>query len=261
MWLGALVLAPLVLLNLAVAFFGGTVVSPLSPFFLEAKVHALGAYARHRPGCLVVGHPDLEPLIDAAERRHHLPRGLLQALVEVESEKRVHRISAAGAMGPGQLMPGTARLMDVEDPFDSTQAIDGSARYLAEQLRRFDSLPLAIAAYNAGPGNVNGRVPRNGETEYYVAKVLRAYGRTRPPPERVVRPSPPPAAAPVAAVLRPAASGTAVVRPARASAALRTDTAAKRAVPARGTTPRAAPVKRAPKRRAQAAAPGKLPAR
>jgi Transglycosylase SLT domain len=194
LWLAGLVLAPLLLLNLAVAFFGNSPVNPLSPSFLEAKAHALGAYAKHRPGCLLSGHPPLEPLIDAAERRHRLPRGLLHALVEVESEKRVHRISAAGAMGPGQLMPGTARLLDVADPFDPAEALDGSARYLAEQLQRFRRLPLAIAAYNAGPGNVNGRVPRNGETEYYVAKVLRAYGRLRPPPVRVaaVPPAPKP---------------------------------------------------------------------
>ncbi len=189
LWLGLAVLVPLVLLNLAVAFFGNTVVSPLSPFFLPSKAHALGAYAQHRVRCLVQGHPPLEPLIDAAERRHGLPRGLLHALVEVESEKRVHRISPAGAMGPGQLMPGTARLLRVEDPFHPEQALDGSARYLARQLRRFRSVPLAVAAYNAGPGSVDGRVPRNGETEFYVVKVLRAYARLRPP-ARVAKAAP-----------------------------------------------------------------------
>ena len=194
MWLGLCALGPLVLLNLAVAFYGGTVVSPLSPFFLQSKAHALGTYAQHRVRCLVQGHPPLEPLIDAAERRHRLPRGLLHALVEVESEKRVHRISPAGAMGPGQLMPGTARLLRVEDPFDPEEALDGSARYLAQQLRHFRSVPLAVAAYNAGPGAVSGRVPRNGETEFYVGKVLRAYARLRPPPVRVAKaPAPRPA--------------------------------------------------------------------
>lgn len=175
-------LAPLVALNLGVAWLGDTHVSPLSVSFLRDKAHALGRYMAHRPSCLLSGHPPLEPLITAAERRHRLPPGLLQALIQVESEARVHRISPAGAMGPGQLMPSTARMLRVEDPFDPEPAIDGSARYLAEQLRRFRDVKLALAAYNAGPGSVKGRVPRNGETEFYVEKVLAAYARTQPSP-------------------------------------------------------------------------------
>ncbi|PTL84247.1 lytic transglycosylase domain-containing protein [Vitiosangium sp. GDMCC 1.1324] len=179
-------LVPLVLLNLAVAFFGNTTVPPLSLSFLDEKAHALAAYARHRPSCLLEGHPELTPLIRDTERRHHLPPGLLEALVEVESNTEPHRISPAGAMGPGQLMPSTASLLRVKDPFDPAPAIDGSARYLAEQLARFrGNVKLAVAAYNAGPGNVDGRVPRNGETEFYVDKVLTLYERTRPrPPPR-----------------------------------------------------------------------------
>jgi len=198
-WLGLCVLAPLVLINVAVGYFGGSAVSPLSLSFLEEKLHALGVYARHRPVCLLSGHEPMEPLIAEVERRHRLPTGLLQALVQVESETRSHRISPAGAMGPGQLMPGTARMLGVEDPFDPRTALDGSARYLAEQLARFDDVRLAVAAYNAGPGAVDGVVPRNGETEFYVVKVMRAYARLRPPP-----PPPKPALAaksrPVAAV-------------------------------------------------------------
>ncbi|KFE62661.1 lytic transglycosylase domain-containing protein, partial [Hyalangium minutum] len=188
-WLGLCVLVPLVLLNLAVGYFGNSAVSPLSLSFLEEKLHALGVYARHRPVCLLSGHEPMEPLISEAERRHHIPPGLLQALVQVESEKRSHRISPAGAMGPGQLMPGTARMLGVEDPFDPRDALDGSARYLSEQLERFDDVRLAVAAYNAGPGAVDRVVPRNGETEFYVVKVMAAYTRLRPPPP----PKPPPA--------------------------------------------------------------------
>jgi soluble lytic murein transglycosylase-like protein len=190
---GLWALAPLVLLNVAVAFFGGTSVSPLSLCFLEQKAHALAAYARHRPACLLEGHPGLEPLIRDTERRHKLPSGLLRALVEVESNTQPHRISPAGAMGPGQLMPSTASLLRVEDPFEPAPALDGSARYLAEQLARFrGNVQLAVAAYNAGPGNVDGRVPHNGETEFYVDKVLTAYARFRPRAKRhppVDRPS------------------------------------------------------------------------
>ncbi|MER2564848.1 MAG: lytic transglycosylase domain-containing protein [Myxococcaceae bacterium] len=174
-----LVCGPLLAINGAVAFFGSSVVFPLSPFFLEEKVFALKTYAKHRPVCALTGHGDLETLARQAERKHGLPRGLMWAIVQTESGARPHRISFAGAMGPAQLMPGTAALMGVSDPFDPHQAVDGGARYLKEQLDRFGDVTLAVAAYNAGPGAVHGMVPRNGETEHYVAKVMRTFSGTR----------------------------------------------------------------------------------
>jgi soluble lytic murein transglycosylase-like protein len=78
-------------------------------------------------------------------------------------------------MGPAQLVPGTAAQLGVKDPFDPAEAIDGGARYLAQLLQRTGRVDLAVAAYNAGPGAVQGQVPKNGETEVYVAKVLRAF--------------------------------------------------------------------------------------
>ncbi len=174
-----LALAPLCLLNLAVAFCGGSYVFPLNPFFLGAKARAVGAYTWHRAGCLFRGHPPLATIVARAEARHRLPRGLLAALVEIESSGRVHRISPAGAMGPGQLIPSTAAALGVGDPFDPEQNVDGAARYLAAQLARFRNPRLALAAYNAGPGAVSGAVPRNGETEFYVAKVMDRYARHR----------------------------------------------------------------------------------
>jgi hypothetical protein len=172
--LGAAALtAPVWLLNLAVAFFGHTVVFPLSPFFLREKASALSSYAAHGSLCWWRGHPDVDGLVAQAEALRHLPRELLAAVVEVESGGRPHRISPAGAMGLGQLMPDTARMLGVSDPFDSAANIDGAARLLASHLDRYrGNLRLAVAAYNAGPGAVRGRVPDNGETPAYVAKVL-----------------------------------------------------------------------------------------
>jgi len=171
--LGALLLvAPLLLLNLTVSLCGRSAIFPLSPFFVGDKARALVAYARHRARCLLREHEPIWPLAAAAGRRHRLPPGLLEAVIEVESGGRPHRISSAGAMGPAQLMPGTARLLAVDDPFDPRQSVEGAARYLALQLRRFGQTRLAIAAYNAGPGAVHGHVPRNGETERYVARVM-----------------------------------------------------------------------------------------
>lgn len=178
-WQQALVIVclPLLTLNTAVAFFGSSVVFPLSPFFLKDKGRALRAYAKHRPLCLLTGHGDLGALAEASEKKYGLPRGLMSAIVSVESGGHAHRISFAGAMGPAQLMPGTAALLGVDDPFDPQEAIDAGARYLSQQLKRNGRVDLAVAAYNAGPGAVNGRVPQNGETELYVAKVMKALGR------------------------------------------------------------------------------------
>jgi len=178
-----ILLAPLCLLNLAVAFFGNSVVFPLSPFFVRNKLAALGRYALHRPVCLFKGHADIDQAVAQAETKHHLPHGLLAAIVQSESSGRVHRISFAGAMGPSQLLPGTAKLLGVSDPFDPAESIDGAGRYLATQLATFRSVRLAVAAYNAGPGSVvNHTVPHNGETENYVRKVMAAYSTLRRPP-------------------------------------------------------------------------------
>jgi soluble lytic murein transglycosylase-like protein len=168
------VAAPIVALNVLVAFFGNSIVSPLSPFFLEEKLDSLNAYAKHRAVCLFKGHPDLRAVALEAERRHRLPPGLMVAVLRVESEGRPHRISRAGAAGPAQLMPGTSQMLGVRDPFDSAQAVDGGARYLAQLLREKRTVELAVASYNAGPGAIGGSVPRTGETAVYVDRVMRA---------------------------------------------------------------------------------------
>ena len=112
--------------------------------------------------------------VRAAELRHALPEGLLDALVAVESAYRPDVVSRAGAVGLAQLMPATARALGVLDPFDPRANIDGGARFLRAMLDRFGSVALALAAYNAGPGAVvrAGGIPGNAETPGYVQKVL-----------------------------------------------------------------------------------------
>lgn len=113
-------------------------------------------------------------LIRAAELRHSLPAGLLDALVAIESNYRPYAVSRAGAAGLAQLMPGTASDLGVIDRFDVRANLDGGARYLRAMLDQFSSVSLALAAYNAGPGAVQRSrgIPRNGETPSYVARVL-----------------------------------------------------------------------------------------
>jgi soluble lytic murein transglycosylase-like protein len=114
--------------------------------------------------------------IDAAARRHDLDPRLLASLVWSESGFRPDAVSGAGARGLAQLMPGTAAGMGV-DPDDPLQNLEGGARYLRAALDRFGSADLALAAYNAGPGNVDrhGGVPPFPETQNYVAIVLDRY--------------------------------------------------------------------------------------
>lgn len=108
---------------------------------------------------------------------------LVQAVVQVESGYNPRALSAKGAMGLMQLMPDTARLMGVKDPWDPAQNIRGGTRYLREQLNRFSGdLVLALAAYNAGPTAVTryGGVPPYRETQRYVDKILGLYQKNPP---------------------------------------------------------------------------------
>ena len=152
----------------------------LDPRHLGAKAHALVLYARHRPLCLLLSHATPAERVAAAARKSGVDPDLLEAMLRVESGGEAHRISPTGACGPAQLMPGTARLLGVRDPFDPEQAVDGGARYLREQLDRYKgNRALALAAYNAGPGAVKGTIPINGETEVYVPRVLAAWKAIR----------------------------------------------------------------------------------
>ncbi len=105
---------------------------------------------------------------------------LYQANIEVESGYDPGAVSPVGAIGLGQLMPGTASLLAV-DPRDWRQNLDGSARYLLTQLHRFGSPELALAAYNAGPEAVvqHGGIPPYEETQGHVRKVMGVLARLR----------------------------------------------------------------------------------
>lgn len=113
--------------------------------------------------------------IEAAAATHGLDGRLLAAVVWTESNFRPDAVSHAGAIGLAQLMPGTARGLGVE-PRDPLANLAGGAAYLRAQLRTFDRVDLALAAYNAGPGRVReGRIPDIVETQLYVVRVLERY--------------------------------------------------------------------------------------
>lgn len=120
--------------------------------------------------------------VRAAELRHRIPAGLLDAVIMAESAYSPWAVSRAGAAGLAQLMPATAAELGVLNRFDPGQSIDGGARYLRRMLDRFGSVSLALAAYNAGPGAVlkAGGIPYNGETAGYVVQVLRHWSSPWP---------------------------------------------------------------------------------
>lgn len=139
----------------------------------DPPVMTLSATRAAPPG----GRDRFLAFIRAAELRHALPNGLLDALIAVESAYQPGVVSRAGAMGLAQLMPATARALGVLDPFDARMNVDGGARFLRAMLNKFGSVTLALAAYNAGPAAVMRArgIPANSETPTYVRKVLSAW--------------------------------------------------------------------------------------
>ena len=109
----------------------------------------------------------------AAARRHGIPEDLFLRLVHTESNFRPTAKSSKGAIGLAQLMPQTARTLGV-NPHDPRQNLEGGARYLSQQYRRFGNWRYALAAYNAGPRAVEKYkgVPPYKETRNYVKKIL-----------------------------------------------------------------------------------------
>lgn len=146
---------------------------------------------------------DLRQIASEAARRYGIPEELFFRLIEQESRWKPGAVSPAGAIGPAQLMPGTARRLGV-DPYDPKQNIFGGADYLRQQYDEFGQWPLALAAYNAGPGAVRkyGGIPPYKETQAYVPIVM---GTGDVPPQRQPRISTQGGAAPMDGQPQPAA--------------------------------------------------------
>ncbi|MEK4424184.1 lytic transglycosylase domain-containing protein [Solibacillus sp. FSL K6-1523] len=144
------------------------VLSPLAPYTTDYTGQQ--AYAD-----VLANAEKYRDVITQAAETYNLPEKLIAAVIKQESNFNPNVMSSAGASGLMQLMPTTAKYLGVTDRQNPTQNIMGGAKYLRQMLDQFDNdISTALAAYNAGPGNVKkyGGIPPFKETQNYVTKVL-----------------------------------------------------------------------------------------
>src|SRR5208282_1269020 len=121
---------------------------------------------------------DIDAAIDSAAARHHVDPSLVRSVVKVESNFNPNAVSRKGAMGLMQLMPSTARSLNVVNPFDPEQNVDAGVRHLRRLLDSYGgNVRLSLAAYNAGSGAVarSAGVPHFRETQNYVRRITNLY--------------------------------------------------------------------------------------
>jgi soluble lytic murein transglycosylase-like protein len=126
---------------------------------------------------------DIEAAIDEAAARHHVDPSLVRSVVKVESNFNPNALSRKGAMGLMQLMPSTARSLNVSNPFDPQQNVDAGVRHLRSLLDSYKgNVRLSLAAYNAGSGAVarSAGVPHFKETQNYVRRITNLYNGGEP---------------------------------------------------------------------------------
>ena len=132
---------------------------------------------------------DIDAAIEQAAARHNVDPSLVRSVVKVESNFNPNAVSRKGAMGLMQLMPSTARSLNVSNPFDPQQNVDAGVRHLRKLLDSYGgNVRLSLAAYNAGPGAVarSAGVPHFRETQNYVRRITNLYNGGSEPGSYVI---------------------------------------------------------------------------
>lgn len=141
---------------------------------------------RHTSSNIKSDNPKLDEIVENVSRKFGVDKDLIMSVIKQESSFQPNCVSEAGAMGLMQLMPGTAKEMGVNNPFDMEENINGGTKYLRGLLDMYgNSKELALAAYNAGSGTLQNVGVKNKsdieklpyETRDYVKKVMKNYGK------------------------------------------------------------------------------------
>ncbi|MBQ7215855.1 MAG: lytic transglycosylase domain-containing protein [Synergistaceae bacterium] len=156
--------------------------APLKSKFVDVLNDVSSAARKARSRSSISGktsYTELQDVIDSCAEKYNVDSELIRAMIQVESGWNTEAVSNKGAQGLMQLMPRTAAMLGVNDPFDAEQNIEGGVRYISDLTDKYrGDIEKALAAYNAGPARVDsGNIPE--VSRRYVRNIMSIYRKLR----------------------------------------------------------------------------------